>query len=464
MSNKEFGEEKISRLLIKFSIPVIISMLVNELYNMVDTFFIGRTVGGEGIAAIIAVFPFQRIIVALSVMIAVGAMTSFSRYNGQKDYDKAKEVLNSGFSMILAVMAPIVLLVMFFKQNIIGIIGAGEVVEALASEYLGIISFGVIFLGLTVYISHTMIALGNTRVSIISTSLGALTNIIFDYILVINYGMGIKGAAISTTVSQIVGFIYAFYKFREMKKEYGISLKLNINPSYIIPILLVGISSFVIEAEDGILMGNLSSLLAGTIGDEGLVILGVVSKVYMFLFIPIFGIAQAMQPIAAYNLGANKLGRLKKLMSKTIMFSLVASTVLWIFSLIFATNMISLFIQDEAIIEDAAFAFRIMISAFPLLSVYYVSIFYFQAMGKAKTSILTAVLRQLVIMLPISILLVKGLNFGSLGVWLSYPISDFLASLAAFMLIRNEGIELNVQINVQRQKAEEKALITRNNM
>jgi Na+-driven multidrug efflux pump len=126
--------------------------------------------------------------------------------------------------------------------------------------------------------------------------------------------------------------------------------------------------------------------------------------------------------------------------------------------------MISLFIQDEAIIEDAAFAFRIMISAFPLLSVYYVSIFYFQAMGKAKTSILTAVLRQLVIMLPISILLVKGLNFGSLGVWLSYPISDFLASLAAFMLIRNEGIELNVQINVQRQKAEEKALITRNNM
>jgi Na+-driven multidrug efflux pump len=123
--------------------------------------------------------------------------------------------------------------------------------------------------------------------------------------------------------------------------------------------------------------------------------------------------------------------------------------------------MIKLFIEDERIIKDAAFAFRIMISAFPLLSVYYVSIFYFQAMGKAKTSLATAILRQLVIMLPISILLVKGLNLGSLGVWLAYPISDFLASLAAFMLIRNEGIELNIQISSQKQNVEEMALITR---
>lgn len=461
MSSKEFGEEKISRLLIKFSIPVIISMLVNELYNMVDTFFVGRTVGGDGIAAIIAVFPFQRVIVALSVMIAVGSMTSFSRHNGERDYNKAKEVLNTGFSMIFAVMIPLVFLVLIFKQNIIGIIGAGETVEALASTYLGIIIFGVVFLGLTVYISHTMIALGNTKVSIVSTSLGAITNVILDYVLVIGYDFGVAGAAIATTISQIVGFIYAFYKFQEMKKEYGISLKFNINPAYILPILLVGISSFVIEAEDGILMGNLSSLLTGAIGDEGLVILGIVSKVYMFLFIPIFGIAQAMQPIAAYNLGANKLKRLKNLMTKTIVFSLAASTALWILSLIFAPNMIKLFIQDDKIIKDAAFAFRIMISAFPLLSVYYVSIFYFQAMGKAKTSLATAILRQLVIMLPISILLVKGLNLGSLGVWLAYPISDFLASLAAFMLIRNEGIELNLQISSQKQNMEEKALITR---
>lgn len=461
MSSKEFGEEKISRLLIKFSIPVIISMLVNELYNMVDTFFVGRTVGGDGIAAIIAVFPFQRVIVALSVMIAVGSMTSFSRHNGERDYNKAKEVLNTGFSMIFAVMIPLVFLVLIFKQNIIGIIGAGETVEALASTYLGIIIFGVVFLGLTVYISHTMIALGNTKVSIVSTSLGAITNVILDYVLVIGYDFGVAGAAIATTISQIVGFIYAFYKFQEMKKEYGISLKFNINPAYILPILLVGISSFVIEAEDGILMGNLSSLLTSAIGDEGLVILGIVSKVYMFLFIPIFGIAQAMQPIAAYNLGANKLKRLKNLMTKTIVFSLAASTALWILSLIFAPNMIKLFIQDDKIIKDAAFAFRIMISAFPLLSVYYVSIFYFQAMGKAKTSLATAILRQLVIMLPISILLVKGLNLGSLGVWLAYPISDFLASLAAFMLIRNEGIELNLQISSQKQNMEEKALITR---
>ncbi|MBS4026223.1 MAG: MATE family efflux transporter, partial [Clostridia bacterium] len=184
----------------------------------------------------------------------------------------------------------------------------------------------------------------------------------------------------------------------------------------------------------------------------------VVSKLYMFLFITIFGISSAMQPIAAYNIGAGNFIRLKTLMKKTIVYSLILTSVLWAVMMIFAPYLIGIFIEDSTIIKEATKAFRIMISLFPVISVYYVSIFYFQARGKAKSSIMIAVLRQMVLMIPISILLVKGFGMGATGVWLSYPISDILSSLASYMLIRNEDAELNIAIAKEKKETALKGL------
>ncbi|MDY0236191.1 MAG: MATE family efflux transporter [Gudongella sp.] len=455
MSNKEFGIEKISKLLFKFSIPVILSMLVGELYSMVDTYFIGQEVGGLGIGALISVFPLQRILTALSIMIAVGTATAFSRYNGDKNIGKAKAVLQTGFSLVLTVMLPISALIFFFKDQIISIMGAGVDISNLASTYLGIIIFGTIFLSMTVFISHNLIALGNTKISIIATSIGALINIILDYILVKELGMGISGAAIATASSQAIAFIYAFYQFTKMRNKYGIALKYKIDPKFLLPIVMVGLSAFVIEAEDGILMGVMSGLLTSTAGDQGLIILGVVSKLYMFLFITMFGIAAAMQPIVAYNFGARNFKRLGLLMKKTILYSGLTTLLLWVGAMIYTPNLIGIFVNEPAIVIEATKAFRIMISLFPIISIYYVSIFYFQARGRAKTSLAIALLRQLGIMLPVSILLVKGFGMGAMGVWIAYPISDLLASIAAYMLIRIEREDLSIEI--KREKAEKRA-------
>ena len=212
----------------------------------------------------------------------------------------------------------------------------------------------------------------------------------------------------------------------------------------------MGVSAFITEAEDGILMGVLSSLLTSTAGDQGIIVLGVVSKLYMFLFITIFGIASAMQPIAAYNVGARNFSRLRSLMNKTIVYAGLTSFVMWAVAMLFTPQLIGIFIEDRAIIGEATKAFRTMIAVFPVISIYYVSIFYFQASGRAKMSISVAVLRQLVIMLPVSLILVKGFNMGAAGVWLSYPIADLLSSIASFMLVRNEGIELNTAIAAQK--------------
>lgn len=461
MGNKEFGIEKVSKLLFKYSIPVILSMLVGELYSMVDTYFVGQEVGGLGIGALISVFPLQRILTALSIMMAVGTATAFSRHNGDKNTEKAKAVLQTGFSLVLTVMIPIAILIFFFREQIISIMGAGIDISALASTYLGIIIFGTVFLSMTVFISHNLIALGNTKISIITTSIGAVINIILDYILVKEMGMGVAGAAIATASSQAIAFLYALYQFTKMRKNYGIALKYKLDPKFLMPIVMVGISAFVIEAEDGILMGVISGLLTSTAGDQGLIVLGVVSKLYMFLFITMFGMAAAMQPIVAYNFGAKNYKRLGVLMKKAILYATLTTSVLWIGAMVYTPNLIGIFINEQTIIVEATKAFRIMISIFPVISIYYVSIFYFQARGRAKTSILIALLRQLGIMIPVSIVLVKVFEMGAMGVWIAYPISDLLASIAAYMLIRTERLELSVEIKKQRAEKRAKELVLR---
>lgn len=446
---ESFGEEKIGKLLLKFSIPIIISLLVSELYNMVDTLFIGRNVGGYGIAALVLVFPIQRIVIALSIMIATGTSTSFSRSNGEKNLEKSKKILINGFSLAFTTMIIFTTLVYVFRDKVLLALGASNQTLPYAHTYLSIIIFGSTFLSLTIFISHIMVSLGNNKISIKSTSIGALTNIILDYILVVNFNMGVKGAAIATTVSQIAGFIYAYYNYIKVKKEYKIPLCLEFNKNIIAPIVLVGISGFIIEGEDGIVMAALNNLLANAVGDSGIIVLGVISKVYMFLFITMFGIASAMQPIAAFNMGAKNYKRLKSIVVKTSIYAFITSAIMWGLGIVFAPQLISIFVKDAQIIRESVKAFRIMIGVFPVISIYYVSIFYFQAIGNARASILVSILRQLIIMLPLSIILVKVFNLGDMGVWLSYPISDILSSIVSYILIKEEGVELNIKVAKQ---------------
>jgi len=451
-NKKEFAKEKVGKLLLRLSIPIIISYLISELYNMVDTIFVGREVSAAGIGALVLVFPIQRIIIAMSNMVAVGSSTALSRSIGNDDIEKSKRVLKNGFTLVCAIMVPVTAGILLFSTEILTMLGASEAILPLAKDYLNIVIIGSIFLSLTIYISDIMICLGNSKVSIISTSIGALLNVVLDFIMVSHLGWGVKGAAIATTISQLIGFIYAYTQYKKIKKEFHVDSGFQLDKEIYVPILLVGISAFVVEAEDGILMGVLNNLLNASVGDMGIIVLGVISKLYMFLFILIFGIAAAMQPLVAYNVGAKNYKRLKTLMTKTSLYAFVASLGLWAIMMIFAPQLISLIVKEPEIIVEAVKAFRIIIAVFPVLSIYYVSIYYFQAMGRARTSILVSVLRQLIIMIPVSIILVKGFDLGAMGVWLAYPISDVLASIASFMLIRNEGIELNIEVKKQQER------------
>lgn len=457
--SKIFGEEKIGKLLFQFSIPIIISILISELYNMVDTFFIGRNVGGAGIGALVLVFPIQRIIIALSMMIAIGTSSSFSRSNGEENFEKSKRILKTGFSLIFSIMIIITTLIFLFREKTLLALGSSIDILPFAKEYLGIIIFGSLFLSLTIFISNILVSLGNNKIAIKCNSIGAILNIILDYILVVHLDMGVTGAGIATVSSQIAGFSFAYYNFLKVKKAHNIQSGFYLDKKIILPIIMIGLSAFVVEAEDGIVMAVFNNLLLNSVGDSGIVVLGVISKIYMFLFITMFGIAFAMQPIAAYNMGAKNFKRLKSIMQKTIVFASLTTGIMWAFAMIFPSKLISLFIEDINIIDESIHAFRIMISLFPLISIYYVSIFYFQAMGRGRVSLGISVFRELLMMLPLSIILVKYFNLGAMGVWMSYPISDLLSSIGAFILIRNESLELNLKIKKEKKRKLEKRLV-----
>lgn len=431
----------------KFSIPSIISLLVAELYNMVDTIFVGREVGGEAIAALVVVFPIQRFIVAFSMMTAIGASTSVARSNGEKNSDNARKIIKSSVSLIFAIMLPTILFTSIFKTNIVKLFGASEKIIPYAEEYLSIIIFGSVFQCLSTTINYIMVAFGDRKVALRSTSIGAIGNIVIDAILIVGLSYGVKGAGIGTVVSQFLAFLYSLYHFKSIKKHLDLSFGFEFDWERWKSILSVGFSAFIVEAEDGIVLVILNNLLLLNVGDEGVIVLGVISKVSMFLFITIMGISSAMQPIVAYNLGAKNYEKLKEVVKKTAIYGLVTSAILWGISMVFAEELISVFIKDPEIISKSAKAYKTMIAVFPLISVYYMSIYYFQALGMGRTSFVVSIFRQLIILLPLSIFLISVLDLGAMGAWLSYPISDLISSIMSYILMRKQTKKVDKLIN-----------------
>ncbi|WP_352419364.1 MATE family efflux transporter [Proteiniborus sp.] len=454
LDDNAFSKEKVSKLLFKFSIPAIVSLLVAELYNMVDTIFVGREIGGNAIAALVVVFPIQRIIAAVGMLLAIGTSTSVARSNGEKDYDSLKMYIKNSLSLVIVMIFTLITIIFIFREKILMFLGASNTVIPLANDYLSIIIVGSVFQCYTVVIGYILMSLGNRRVLLTSNFIGAITNIIVDYVLVVLLDFGVKGAAIATVASQILAFTYMLYHFIKANKVLKLKIRFSINKETARSIIMIGFAAFIIEAEDGFALAVLNNLLLNNVGDIGVVISGVISKLSMFLFITILGISAAMQPIAAYNAGAGQYDRLRKVVRESIIVALITSAVLWVGVLIFAKQIISIFVKDNYIINESVKAFRIMISVFPIISMYYVSIYYFQAIGKAKSSFLLSIYRQIILFIPISVLLVGVLKLGAIGAWISYPISDIISALTSYFLIRRERVRINKKVEERKKKSD----------
>lgn len=429
-----FKSKNTDKLLIKFAVPTMVSLLVIELYNMVDTIYVGRNLGSTAIGALAIAFPVQRLISALGLLIAVGSYTAVSRYLGEKNYKDLRAVVKNSIALTILIMSIITSLLYIFLNPIIMGLGASYNIFPYAKDYIGVVILGGMFQSLAIVMCYIMTALGNPRITLKATGLGALLNIVLDYMLVVHYPLGVKGAAISTVLSQLVSFLYAWYKFHYVKRDLDLHLGFSLNYNISSEILLVGFSTFVIEISDAVVAVLLNNLLLSYGGDKALIIIGVTTRISMFLFITVIGISSSMQPIAAFNYGADNYNRVKKVVKKSMEYVTVFSALVWLVMMIFPQYIIGFFMADSELLMDTVRILRIIISIFPVVGVYYVAIYFYQAIGEGRASFLLSIYRQIVVFIPLMFMMAKLM--GLIGIWLSFPISDIIACLTGIYYIR----------------------------
>lgn len=440
VNDRSFSIEKISKLLFRFAVPAIFSSLVAELYNMVSTVFVGRYVGADAIGAITIAFPIQRLLTAMGLLIAAGASTYAARVIGERNYGELKKIILNSFILTLISLILVSTVIFIFRNPILHLLGASNATYPLANKYVSIILIGGVFQGLAAVMCYIMLAFGQTKMTLYTNLIGVIINIIINYILVTEMSVGIEGSAIATIVSQVIAFGFAYFKFIKNNRKLKVKLLDNFGLSSIHGDILTGIivggfSTFVIEISDAVVSAVLNNVLYAHGGDNAIIIVGIITKVSMFLFITMIGIACGMQPIVGYNFGAGNYKRVKQTLKFSLKAVAIVSTVFWAVFMCFSDAIIGFFLKDATLLKQTVSGFKICVSMLPILGIYYVTIYYYQAIGEAKKSFLLSIYREIVIFIPLAILLIR--IFGMKGVFIAYPITDVIVILTSIYFIRN---------------------------
>lgn len=428
-----YSENNIIKALLHFAIPGILSILIAELYNMVDTFFVGKYVGANSIGALSVVFPLQRLVIAISICLGIGVSNLISRRLGEKRSKEITKYTTAVTGLTLIIIFLVTTISLLFIKNICMFLGARDEILIYSVGYLRIVMFGSVFLAFTTVFGYMNIAYGNMKVMLFSSSIGAFINIVIDFVLVKHFNMGVEGAAIATVFSQIISFVFAFFYIKKLQRENGFSLIPRFDIKISCNILAIGFSSFIIEFSDAILISVLNHLLLPVGGNDAIILVGVVTKVSMFMFVAMIGVSSSIQPLISYNYGAKNFFKMKKIIKTGFVLVFSLSTIIWIFMIYNVKFVINLFLKDERLLEIATKSFKYVILVFPILSFYYICIYFFQSIGKERYNFLLSIYRETLLYIPIVIIMVG--EFGVLGAWISYPIVDAISAVTGFILL-----------------------------
>lgn len=446
---KQILSENLRVLLFKFSLPTIIGMVIIALYNFVDTIFVGNVIGPDAIAGLTLVLPVNIFIVAIGLLTGVGAASIVSRSLGKGDKEKA--VVAGGDSIVLNTVLNIIIIVpiYIFSEKILVFLGASSVVLPYARDYLNIMLLGFVFLSFSVNGTNLIRAEGRPRASMYEMVIGSILNIILDYLFIIIFGWGVKGAAIATVISHIASSVYIFAFFVSRSSIFHIKLKMfKINKSISRRILAIGTPSFLME-----IMGSVMFLLFIRIvrqygGDIYIAITGIGIRIIDLIFMPILGISQGLSPLIGFNYGAKLYPRVKKVLGEAFIWTSVVTIFGFIIMVIFPESLISIFTSDISVIEKGAGPLRLIAMFAPLWSFPILVSTFFQAIGKVRPSLIISLSRDLFFFIPAIIILPRF--FDLIGVWISWPVTDFFSfAITAIFLAREIRI---INRNIESEK------------
>lgn len=438
-TNQFLAEKPLGKLMLQFSIPCILSLLVSSLYNIVDQIFIGRGVGYLGNGATNVVFPITVIALALALMTGDGCAAFLSICQGKKDSEGAKHSVGNAISLLI--LFGIILTVIFVagRDAILNSFGATEKNIDYAIDYFNIIVIGIPFYVFTSGMSGIIRADGNPKFSMIATLVGCIINVILDPVAIFVLGWGVKGAALATIVGQIVSAIISFYYLFHTKSFRLDRESLVPRKKYVTKILPLGISSFLTQISIVVVMGVMNSTLvkygAKSVygADIPMTVMGIVMKVFQIVIAFVVGIAAGCQPIIGFNYGAGHIDRVKKLFKYIIGAEIVVGAISTILFEFFPVQIISLFGSEGGLYNEfATLSFRIYLSTIILCCIIKSSSIFLQALGKPVMSMSLSLLRDFILSVPLIIGL--AVAFGVTGPLYVAPIADVVTFIVTIVL------------------------------
>ena len=432
----ELGTEKIGKLLKQYALPAIIAQTASSLYNMVDSIFIGQGVGPLAISGLAVTFPLMNLSTAFGTLVGAGAAAMLSVLLGQKNYKAANKVLGNVVSLNIIIGLLFMALALIFIDPILYFFGASENTLPYAKEYISIILIGNVVTHLYFGLNAAMRSSGNPKKAMGLTIFTVVFNTILDPIFIFVLDMGIAGAAWATVIAQTIAMLVVLHHFNDKTRpfhfEKGI-LRLDMRVAK--DSLSIGMGPFLMNAAACLVTLFINQQLRKYSGDLGIGAYGICNR-FIFMFIMIcMGLNQGMQPIAGYNYGARQYSRVKEVFWKTAKLAMVMTTLCFIFGMFFPETAVGIFTHDKELVELSAKALRINVLVFPIVGFQMIATNFFQSLGMVRKSVILSLSRQILFLLPL--LYVLPLWFGANGVWMSFPISDALATLlTVFMLGR----------------------------
>lgn len=442
-----FATEPIGRLIAKFAIPCVISLLVNSLYNIVDQIFIGWGVGYLGNGATNVVFPITIIALALSLMIGDGGAAYLSLKLGEGNIEQAKKGVGNAVTMVTVVSIVLLVVFLIWIDPILTLFGATDVLRPYALEYGTVIGIGLPFMMIPAALNSMIRADGSPKYAMFSMALGAVINTVFDPIFIFVFHMGVRGAAIATVMGQVATFLVSvFYLFRFKTFRFDTSA-LRLHWKTCKKVLSLGVSSFITQIAITIVMALSNNLLAkygadSIYGSEiPLTAMGIVMKVNQILISILVGISTGAQPIIGFNYGSKNLTRVRKAFDIALVASEIVAVIAFLIFQFAPMRVVSLFGSEEGLYNEfAVMSFRIFLLLCPLTGFQTVAAIYLQAIGNPAKSALLSLSRQIIFFVPAAVIL--PVFMGVKGVLWTGPVADGLAFVLSLALIVYERKQL----------------------
>ncbi len=431
-NDKDFlGTEPVGKLLMKLAIPTVTAQIINMLYNIVDRIYIGH-IPGEGALALTGVgvcMPLIMIVSAFAAFVGVGGSPRASIFMGKNDYESAEKTLGNCFTTQIIVSAILTAVLFIWNRDLLLAFGASENTIEYGVQYMNIYAIGTIFVQMTLGMNMFITAQGFAKTGMLSVLIGAVSNIILDPVFIFGFGMGVRGAALATILSQAMSCIWVLTFLFGKKTRLRIRVKnMRLQSAVILPSLALGLSAFIMQASESVISICFNSSLLKYGGDIAVGAMTILTSVMQFAMLPLQGLGQGAQPIMSYNYGAGNAKRVKEGFTLLLKCSLIYSCTLWVLVMLFPRGFAGLFTTDAELLVFTGRALRIYMACMFMFGIQIACQMAFNSLGNAKASIVVAVMRKFVLLIPLIYLMPMLFSADkTTAVYLAEPVADFIA-------------------------------------